>query len=60
MIDAGFECPRFVIPNGEVIITLPNSVASFSCNVGYRLRGTNTRTCQSNGTWSGGETQCGE
>ena len=31
---------------------------SFTCNTGYELTGSNTRTCQSNGRWSGSETMC--
>jgi len=29
-----------------------------SCNTGYNLTGSATRTCQSNGQWSGAETIC--
>ena len=61
-IDTDFvnECPVIIIPNGEVSIAHANRVATFSCNIGYILRGANTQTCHNNGTWSGGETQCGE
>ena len=31
---------------------------SFTCNTGYELTGSDTRTCQSNGSWSGSETMC--
>ena len=31
---------------------------SFSCNTGYELTGSDTRTCQSNGSWSRNETIC--
>ena len=31
---------------------------SFTCNTGYELTGSDTRTCQSNGSWSGNETIC--
>ena len=30
----------------------------FHCNVGYRLVGSYTRTCQENGTWSGQQPTC--
>ena len=32
---------------------------SFACNTGYELTGSNTRTCQSDGGWSGSDTACG-
>ena len=31
---------------------------SFTCNTGYELTGSDTRTCQSDGSWSGNETMC--
>ena len=31
---------------------------SFTCNTGYELTGSDTRTCQSNGNWSGSNTVC--
>ena len=31
---------------------------SFTCNTGYELTGSDTRTCQSNGSWSGSNTTC--
>ena len=31
---------------------------SFTCNTGYELTGSDTRTCQSNGSWSGTNTVC--
>ena len=33
-------------------------VCTFSCNTGYELSGSDTRTCQSNGSWSGIVTKC--
>ena len=30
----------------------------FSCADGYRLSGSTSRNCQSDGTWSGGSTAC--
>ena len=50
------------ITNGQVELnpnTLQDSVATYSCNVGYELRGAATRTCQRlTGTWSGDEPTC--
>ena len=31
---------------------------SFTCNTGYELTGSDTRTCQSDGNWSGTKTMC--
>ena len=31
---------------------------SFTCNTGYDLTGSISRTCQINGTWNGIETNC--
>ena len=48
--------------NGMMICSLSDdgapSTCSFTCNTGYKLTGSDTRTCQSNGSWSGSETIC--
>ena len=31
---------------------------SFTCNTGYVLTGSNFRTCQSDGSWSGSDVVC--
>ena len=31
---------------------------NFICNTGYELTGNDTRTCESDGSWSGSETLC--
>ena len=31
---------------------------SFTCNTGYELTGSNTRTCRSDGSWSGSDIVC--
>ena len=31
---------------------------SFTCDIGYVLTGSDTRTCQSNGSWSGSDVVC--
>ena len=33
---------------------------SFTCNTGYELTGSDTRTCQSDGSWSGSDDVCKE
>ena len=35
-----------------------NSVVTYTCDVGYTLQGSNSRTCQSDGQWSGSVPQC--
>ena len=32
---------------------------SFTCDAGYELTGIDTRTCQSDGSWSGSDVVCG-
>ena len=38
--------------------TTYNSVVNYTCDVGYTLQGANSRTCQSDGQWSGSAAQC--
>ena len=48
-------CPQLIRPdNGQVIITTltVGSVATYTCNNGYTLNGTNTRRCEQNGQWT--------
>ena len=33
-------------------------ICSFTCNTGYELTGSDTRTCRSDGNWSGSEAMC--
>jgi len=35
-----------------------NGVATYTCAAGYSMLGSNTRTCQADGTWSGSEPTC--
>ena len=38
--------------------TTHNSVVTYTCDVGYTLQGSDSRTCQSSGQWSGSVPQC--
>ena len=35
-----------------------NSVVTYTCDVGYTLQGSNSRTCQLSGQWNGSVPQC--
>ena len=59
-------CPRLDAPsNGTLTCSLGDDgvpsyedTCSFTCNTGYELTGSVTRTCQSDGSWSGSEAVC--
>ena len=38
--------------------TTVGHTVTYRCNPGYRIMGTSTRTCQSNGQWSGSQPSC--
>ena len=39
--------------SGRVGVGYEGDTCSFTCNTGYELTGSDTRTCQSNGNWNG-------
>ena len=45
---------------GDDGVPFYEDTCSFTCNTGYEITGSDTRTCQSNGSWSGIETMCTE
>ncbi|KAL9989269.1 hypothetical protein ACROYT_G003802 [Oculina patagonica] len=55
------DCGPLSVPmNGSSLgdtTVFPNSVL-FKCDAGFNLHGSSSRTCQSNGTWSGSATAC--
>ena len=59
-------CSSLTDPNNGVIncsvgddgVPSYEDTCSFTCNIGYWLIGSDTRTCQSNGNWSGIEPSC--
>ena len=51
------------ITNGTAIVSEGTKIHAriyYTCDKGYRLDGTSSRTCSSNGAWSGKEPSCGE
>ena len=62
ILSAG-SCDELSNPeNGDVNVTraqTEGSIAAYTCNMGYQLSVEDqTRTCMSNGTWSGEEPTC--
>jgi len=58
---AGPNCPALPDPaNGTVLApaTTRGSTAVYSCDTGYNLSGSKTRTCQPDGTWNVAEPSC--
>ena len=59
-------CPSLDDPtNGMISCTLGDDAVlsyedtcNFTCNTGYELTGSDTRTCQSDGSWSGDSVMC--
>ena len=43
---------------GDDGVSSYEDTCSFTCNAGYELTGSDTRTCQSNGNWSGTDDMC--
>ena len=44
--------------SGRVGVGYEGDTCSFTCNTGYELTGSDTRTCQSDGSWSGIDDVC--
>ena len=58
---AGLTCPGLANPtNGSVSAPTRNrgDTAVYSCDTGYNLLGSKTRTCQADGTWNAAEPTC--
>jgi len=59
-------CPSIADPNNGVMTCLLGDdgvssyqdTCSFTCYTGYVITGSDTRTCQSDGSWSGSESMC--
>ncbi|ELT88666.1 hypothetical protein CAPTEDRAFT_119142, partial [Capitella teleta] len=55
------QCPSLTNPDGGSVsaaATQYQSVATYSCSVGFFMQGSTTRTCQANGQWSGSNPTC--
>ena len=60
------SCPSLTHPNNGTItcslgddgVPFYEDTCSFTCNTGYELTGSDTRTCQSDGNWSGSDDVC--
>ena len=60
------NCPNLTdVINGLINCSLGDDgvlsyedTCSFTCNTGYELTGSDTRTCQSDGSWSGNDAVC--
>ena len=44
--------------SGREGVGYEGDTCSFTCNTGYVLTGSDTRTCQSDGSWSGSDVMC--
>jgi len=44
--------------SGRVGVGYEGDTCSFTCNTGYELTDSNTRICQTNGSWSGSDDVC--
>ena len=44
--------------SGRVGVGYEGDTCSFTCNTGYELTGSDTRTCKSDGSWSGSNATC--
>ena len=60
------NCSQLTNPNNGMIscslgddgVHSYEDICSFTCNTGYELTGSDTRTCQSDGSWSGSDVMC--
>ena len=44
--------------SGTVGVGYEGDTCSFTCDTGYELTGSDNRTCQSDGSWSGNDVTC--
>ena len=66
LIRISVPCPSLTDPgNGAMDCSLGDDgvpsyedTCSFTCNTGYELTNSDTRTCQSDGSWNGSDVAC--
>jgi len=59
-------CPSLTGPNNGVMtcslgddeVPTYGDTCTFTCNPGYEVTGSDSKACQSDGSWSGSETMC--
>ena len=44
--------------SGRVGVDYEGDTCNFTCNTGYELTGSDARTCQSDGNWTGTNVMC--
>ena len=44
--------------SGRIGVAYEQETCIFMCNTGYELTGSDTRTCQNDGSWSGSDDIC--
>ena len=57
------SCPSLTSPDNGMIQCsgfFVDDICVFTCDDGYELSGSGTRTCQDGGTWTGTEAECTE
>jgi hypothetical protein len=57
----GGSCTALDNPTGGLVdipALIAGSLAAYSCDIGWQISGAPTRTCQSDGTWSGSAPTC--
>jgi len=57
------SCPSLTAPDNGMIQcsgSFVDDICVFTCDDGFQLNGSGTRTCQDDGTWSGTEAVCTE
>ena len=60
------QCSKLTDPLNGMILCSPGDdevssyedICSFTCNTGYKLTGSDTRTCQNDGNWNGTNSTC--